>query len=60
MLASLSYHNEKFAVAFGIISTPPGTKIKLFNNLKTCVDCHGDIKFVSYTVQRKIVERDSN
>ena len=60
MQAFLSYHSEKLAVAFGVISTPPGTTIKLFNKLKTCVDCHSDIKFISYTVQRKIIEGDSN
>ncbi|BBN69088.1 Zinc-binding dehydrogenase family protein, partial [Prunus dulcis] len=26
---NLSYHSEKLAVAFGIISTPPGTPIKV-------------------------------
>ncbi|KAK7851185.1 pentatricopeptide repeat-containing protein [Quercus suber] len=31
-----------------------------FNNLRTCVHCHSDIKFISYTVQRNIIERDSN
>lgn len=57
---NLSYHSEKLAVAFGIISTPPGTPIKVFKNLRTCVDCHTAIKYISKIAQRKIVVRDSN
>ncbi|KAK7402169.1 hypothetical protein VNO78_14221 [Psophocarpus tetragonolobus] len=57
---NLFYHSEKLAVAFGIISTPPGTSIKVFKNLRTCVDCHTAIKYISKIVQRKIIVRDSN
>ncbi|XP_015866676.3 pentatricopeptide repeat-containing protein At4g37170 [Ziziphus jujuba] len=57
---NLSYHSEKLAVAFGIISTPPGTPIKVFKNLRTCVDCHTAIKFISKIAMRKITVRDSN
>ncbi|KAL3525726.1 hypothetical protein ACH5RR_014098 [Cinchona calisaya] len=53
------YHSEKLAVAFGIISTPPGTPIKVFKNLRTCVDCHTAIKLISKITERKIVIRDS-
>ncbi|XP_007047157.2 PREDICTED: pentatricopeptide repeat-containing protein At4g37170 [Theobroma cacao] len=57
---NLSYHSEKLAVAFGIIATPPGTPIKVFKNLRTCVDCHNAIKYISKIVDRKITVRDSN
>ncbi|XP_011653035.1 pentatricopeptide repeat-containing protein At4g37170 [Cucumis sativus] len=57
---NLSYHSEKLAVAFGIISTPSGTPIKVFKNLRTCVDCHNAIKFISNITGRKIIVRDSN
>nr|AYM00503.1 pentatricopeptide repeat protein [Salvia miltiorrhiza] len=57
---NLSYHSEKLAVAFGIISTPPGTPIKVFKNLRTCVDCHTALKFVSRIAERKIIVRDSS
>lgn len=57
---NLSYHSEKLAVAFGIISTPEGTPIKVFKNLRTCVDCHNAIKFISKITKRKIIVRDSN
>ncbi|XWS45319.1 hypothetical protein CRYUN_Cryun15aG0126200 [Craigia yunnanensis] len=57
---NLSYHSEKLAVAFGIIASPPGTPIKVFKNLRTCVDCHNAIKYISKIVNRKITVRDSN
>ncbi|KAL6227296.1 hypothetical protein ACLB2K_001255 [Fragaria x ananassa] len=57
---NLSYHSEKLAVAFGIISTPSGTPIKVFKNLRTCVDCHNAFKFISKISNRKIIVRDSN
>ncbi|KAK6128666.1 hypothetical protein DH2020_037597 [Rehmannia glutinosa] len=51
---NLFYHSEKL-VAFGIISTPPGSPIKVFKNLRTCVDCHTAIKFISSIAERKII-----
>lgn len=56
---SLFYHSEKLAIAFGIIATPPGTPIKVFKNLRTCVDCHTAIKFISKISDRRITIRDS-
>ncbi|CAI0553832.1 unnamed protein product [Linum tenue] len=56
---NLSYHSEKLAIAYGVISTAAGTPIKVFKNLRTCVDCHTAIKFISKIVDRKIVVRDS-
>lgn len=57
---NLSYHSEKLAVAFGIVSTPPGTSVKVYKNLRTCVDCHTAIKFISRITKRKIIVRDTN
>ncbi|KAK2967533.1 hypothetical protein RJ640_030404 [Escallonia rubra] len=57
---NLSYHSEKLAVAYGIIATPPGTTIKVFKNLRTCVDCHTAIKLISKIAGRKIIVRDSS
>ncbi|KAL8101629.1 hypothetical protein AgCh_033503 [Apium graveolens] len=56
---NISYHSEKLAVAFGIIATPRGTAIKIFKNLRTCVDCHTSFKYISKIVERKIIVRDS-
>jgi hypothetical protein len=56
----LSYHSEKLALAFGLISTVPGTTIRISKNLRVCGDCHSAIKFISKIVEREIVMRDTN
>lgn len=56
----LSNHSEKLAIAFGIISTPPTTTIRIIKNLRVCGDCHTAIKFISKIVEREIVVRDAN
>ncbi|ONK78588.1 uncharacterized protein A4U43_C02F20390 [Asparagus officinalis] len=53
-------HSERLAIAFGIISTPPGTKLLVTKNLRVCEDCHGAIKFMSKIVEREIIIRDVN
>ncbi|KAM0877498.1 hypothetical protein ACQ4PT_035441 [Festuca glaucescens] len=53
-------HSEKLAMVFGIISTPPGTTIRVMKNLRVCVDCHAVTKFISKIVGREIVMRDAN
>eukprot|EP01018_Ginkgo_biloba_P034481 Gb_05488 [translate_table: standard] len=57
---SLSHHSEKLAVAFGLISTPHGTPIRIIKNLRVCGDCHTAIKFISKIVAREVVVRDAN
>jgi hypothetical protein len=56
----LSNHSEKLAIAFGLISTPPTTTIRIIKNLRVCGDCHTAIKFISKIVEREIVVRDAN
>ncbi|CAL5077429.1 unnamed protein product [Urochloa decumbens] len=56
----LAVHSEKLAVTFGLISTPPGTAIKIVKNLRACADCHAVMKLVSKVTGRRIVFRDSN
>ncbi|XP_058097163.1 pentatricopeptide repeat-containing protein At3g24000, mitochondrial [Magnolia sinica] len=51
-------HSEKLALAFGLISTPEGSPIRVFKNLRVCGDCHSVYKFVSRAVGREIVLRD--
>ncbi|KAL6903498.1 hypothetical protein ACP4OV_004311 [Aristida adscensionis] len=53
-------HSEKLAIVFGIISTPPGTTIRVMKNLRVCVDCHTVTKFISKIAEREIVVRDAN
>ncbi|KAK3440209.1 hypothetical protein EUGRSUZ_B00510 [Eucalyptus grandis] len=54
----LSYHSEKLAIAFGILATPPGTTLRLANNLRICVDCHNFAKVLSSVYDRIVVIRD--
>nr|XP_010908918.1 pentatricopeptide repeat-containing protein At3g49170, chloroplastic-like [Elaeis guineensis] len=51
-------HSEKLAVALGLISTPAGSCIRIFKNLRICGDCHNAIKFISLLNGRKVVVRD--
>ncbi|XP_039137527.1 putative pentatricopeptide repeat-containing protein At3g23330 [Dioscorea cayenensis subsp. rotundata] len=53
-------HSERLAIVFGIISTPPGTTIRVTKNLRVCIDCHITTKFISKIVGREIVVRDLN
>lgn len=56
---SLCAHSERLAIAFGIISTPSGTTIRVTKNLRVCVDCHTATKFISKVVGREIIVRDN-
>ncbi|RVW47094.1 Pentatricopeptide repeat-containing protein [Vitis vinifera] len=55
----LTSHSERLAIAFGIISTPPKSAIRIFKNLRVCGDCHNATKFISRITEREIVVRDS-
>lgn len=57
---SLQVHSEKLAMAFGLISTRPGTTLKIVKNLRVCSDCHAVSKLISKITGRKIVMRDRN
>ncbi|XP_022141202.1 pentatricopeptide repeat-containing protein At4g33990 [Momordica charantia] len=56
----LTSHSERLAMAFGIISTPPRTTLRIFKNLRVCGDCHNATKFISKITEREIIVRDSN
>ncbi|TKW21690.1 hypothetical protein SEVIR_4G136900v4 [Setaria viridis] len=53
-------HSERLAISFGLISTPPGTKLLVTKNLRVCEDCHVVMKLISQIVQREIIIRDVN
>ncbi|GAA0163918.1 hypothetical protein LIER_19673 [Lithospermum erythrorhizon] len=55
---ALSYHSEKLAVAFGLISTREGTSISVNKNLRICGDCHEVMKLISKIYDREIIVRD--
>lgn len=54
----LGVHSEKLAIAYGIISTAPGTPIRVMKNLRICIDCHNFIKYTSHLLGREIIVRD--
>lgn len=56
----LKYHSEKLAVAFGILSLPPGRPIRVIKNLRVCEDCHNAMKYISKITGRLIILRDNN
>jgi hypothetical protein len=55
----LCHHSEKLAIAFGLISTPPGTPLRIFKNLHICGDCHTSTKFIAKMLNRTIIVRDA-
>ncbi|XP_020086106.1 pentatricopeptide repeat-containing protein At3g62890 [Ananas comosus] len=55
---ALSLHSEKLAIAFCFTKTKPGTTIRIFKNLRICMDCHVAIKLISKIYEREIVVRD--
>lgn len=56
---SLCGHSEKMALAFGLISTPAGTPLRIIKNLRVCGDCHSATKFISKVEKRDIIMRDN-
>lgn len=56
----LSQHSERLAIAFGLISTKPGTTIRIMKNLRVCGDCHSVTKLISKIFKREIIARDRN
>ncbi|XP_063943772.1 putative pentatricopeptide repeat-containing protein At3g49142 isoform X2 [Daucus carota subsp. sativus] len=57
---NLLAHSEKLAVAYGLISTSPGTILRVTKNLRICGDCHTAIKYISKIYGREIIVRDVN
>ncbi|XP_031267863.1 pentatricopeptide repeat-containing protein At5g48910-like [Pistacia vera] len=54
----IGYHSEKLALAFGLISTRPGSVIRIVKNIRICNDCHLAMKLISKVFKRKISVRD--
>ncbi|XP_043693541.1 pentatricopeptide repeat-containing protein At1g08070, chloroplastic-like [Telopea speciosissima] len=57
---SLFLHSEKLAIAFGLMSTAPGSPIRIVKNLRVCNDCHSFVKVISKVFNREIIARDRN
>lgn len=56
----LTSHNERLAIGYGILNSPPKSTIRIFKNLRVCGDCHNMTKFISKITEREIIVRDSN
>ncbi|KAL5975279.1 Pentatricopeptide repeat-containing protein, chloroplastic [Asimina triloba] len=56
----MCHHSEKLAIAFGLISTSPGTTIRIVKNLRVCGNCHAEAKLISKIFNREIIARDRN
>ncbi|XP_030481234.1 pentatricopeptide repeat-containing protein At2g03880, mitochondrial [Cannabis sativa] len=56
----LTYHSEKLAIAFGLLTVPPGAPVRIYKNLRVCGDCHTAMKYISSVVIRHIILRDPN
>lgn len=56
---ALMYHSERLAIAYGLISTPPRTTLRIIKNLRICGDCHNAIKIMSKIVGRELIVRDN-
>ncbi|PON59705.1 DYW domain containing protein [Parasponia andersonii] len=53
-------HSERLAIAFGLLSTPVGSSIRITKNLRVCVDCHNVTKYISKIAGRELIVRDAN
>ncbi|KAB1202782.1 hypothetical protein CJ030_MR8G022190 [Morella rubra] len=53
-------HSERLAIAFGLLSTPAGSLIRITKNLRVCTDCHVVTKYISKVAKREIIVRDAN
>ncbi|OVA11347.1 Pentatricopeptide repeat [Macleaya cordata] len=56
---ALLYHSERLAIAYGLISTPARTPLRIIKNLRICGDCHNAIKIMSKIVGRQLIVRDN-
>ncbi|XP_071736785.1 pentatricopeptide repeat-containing protein At2g15690, mitochondrial-like [Rutidosis leptorrhynchoides] len=56
---ALLYHSERLAIAFGLISTPARTPLRIIKNLRICGDCHNAVKIMSRIVGRELIVRDN-
>ncbi|XP_016437214.2 putative pentatricopeptide repeat-containing protein At5g52630 [Nicotiana tabacum] len=53
------FHSERLAVCFGLLNLPKGTTIRVFKNIRICLDCHTTMKHISKITNRDIIIRDN-
>ncbi|OAY67341.1 Pentatricopeptide repeat-containing protein, mitochondrial [Ananas comosus] len=57
---ALLVHSERLAICLGLINTRAGATLRVFKNLRICLDCHAAIKLISDIYEREIIVRDRN
>ncbi|KAG9454258.1 hypothetical protein H6P81_007162 [Aristolochia fimbriata] len=55
-----TYHSERLAIAFGLISTSASTSLQVVQNHRLCDDCHNVVKLIAMVTKREIVVRDAS
>ncbi|KAL9690592.1 hypothetical protein QQ045_010996 [Rhodiola kirilowii] len=60
--SALSYHSERLAIAFAILSSdqPNSPPVRIIKNLRVCGDCHSSTELISKIYGREIIVRDRN
>ncbi|GAA0186967.1 hypothetical protein LIER_34255 [Lithospermum erythrorhizon] len=56
----VSQHSEMLAISYGLISTKPGTTLRIVKNLRVCNNCHTATRLISSIFKREIIARDRN
>ena len=56
---ALLAHSERLAVAYGLLSSPARSSIRIIKNLRVCGDCHTALKIISKIVGRELIIRDA-
>jgi len=56
----LAHHSEKLAIGFGLLTTPKGSTLRVFKNLRVCSNCHETTKYIAKLTQREIIVPDAN
>ncbi|XP_015581308.2 pentatricopeptide repeat-containing protein At4g32450, mitochondrial [Ricinus communis] len=56
---ALLSHSERLAAAYGLLTSPARSPIRVIKNLRVCGDCHNALKIISKIVGRELIMRDA-
>ncbi|KAJ9187911.1 hypothetical protein P3X46_003323 [Hevea brasiliensis] len=56
---ALLAHSERLATAYGLLTSPARSPIRVIKNLRVCGDCHNAVKIISRIVGRELIMRDA-
>ena len=57
---AVAAHSQKLAMAFGLLSTPEGSPVRVVTNLRMSKECHAYSALISDIFGREVVVRDRN